>query len=66
MSYLNFILTVLCLLLGALLVSGYFLVKKIGKYLTQQKINPQAFEQTQQLMSQMKQMGNMFGNMPRK
>jgi hypothetical protein len=64
--YLNFILTVLCLLLGTLLVSGYFLMKKIGKYLTQQKFNPQGIEQTQQLMKTMKQMGNMFGNMPRK
>lgn len=66
--YLNFILTVLCLLLLAFLVCGFILFKKIRKFASKnpQFINPQALEQTKKMMDSMKQMGNFMNNLPKK
>lgn len=66
--YLNFILTVLCLILLAFLISGILLVKKLRKWMSKnpQFINPQALDQTKKFADSMKQVGNLFNNMPKK
>ncbi len=64
--YLNFILTVLCILLLALLVSGYLLVKKVGEWLKKSKsLNSTTFEQTKQLMESMNRIPNFFNQIPK-
>lgn len=64
--YLNFILTVLCILLLAFLVSGYFLVKKIGNFLSKNKgLASNPIEQTKQLMESINRIPNFYNKIPR-
>jgi len=70
--YLNFILTVLCLILLSFLLCGLFFWKKYGKKLIKFKDNnpflgnPNNPTAPKEMMESLKMINNLFKNIPRK